>query len=316
MAAIGSRDLQMLQQLAVAGDGVAVRVWWSGLGRGLGWVGCPSRELLPVRVVGGCGWWSGPPGPGPCLGGWPPPSASVPLAGCLAACWRPGWGWSSAAWRRWRPAGAAVSAQPGRLAWRRGAAGERRTARLLAPLERQGWVVLHDLAVPGSRAILDHLVIGPGGVFVIDSKQYRGRLHLDPTRRLWHGRYSLAPALHAVSFEADQAAQVMTDQAWRQCRLWPFMAPRSLGQGGHGRGAGRASTAPARHAARTPGGARTRARRRPGPGPLPRRLTACRSALKARLLRAASPGRLPERLTASIRGAPAHCSSQTIAGRA
>ena len=49
------------------------------------------------------------------------------------------------------------------VAWRRGAVGERRTARLLGPLERQGWAVLHDLAVPQSRANLDHLVIGPGG---------------------------------------------------------------------------------------------------------------------------------------------------------
>jgi hypothetical protein len=40
-------------------------------------------------------------------------------------------------------------------AWWRGAAGERRTARLLGPLERYGWVVLHDLAVPGSRANID-----------------------------------------------------------------------------------------------------------------------------------------------------------------
>jgi hypothetical protein len=100
---------------------------------------------------------------------------------------------------------------PDAVAWRRGAAGERRTARLLGPLERHGWAVLHDLAVPGSRANLDHLVIGPGGVFVIDSKQDRGRLQLDPTGRLWHGRYSLAPILRAVSFEADQAARVLPD---------------------------------------------------------------------------------------------------------
>jgi hypothetical protein len=53
------------------------------------------------------------------------------------------------------------------------------------------------------------LVIGPGGVFVIDSKQYRGHLQLDPSGRLWHGRYPLAPALQAVSFEADRAAQVL-----------------------------------------------------------------------------------------------------------
>jgi hypothetical protein len=44
---------------------------------------------------------------------------------------------------------------PDAIAWRRGAAGERRTARLLNPLERQGWAVLHDLAIPGSRANLD-----------------------------------------------------------------------------------------------------------------------------------------------------------------
>ena len=100
---------------------------------------------------------------------------------------------------------------PDAVAWRRGAAGERRTARVLAALERHGWAVLHDLALPGSRANLDHLVIGPGGVFVIDSKHYRGRLQLDPSGRLWHGRYPLAPALRAVSFEADQAALVLTD---------------------------------------------------------------------------------------------------------
>jgi Nuclease-related domain len=119
------------------------------------------------------------------------------VVGMLAAI-AVGWG------LRFRPSRDAV-------AWRRGAVGERRTARLLAPLERHGWAVLHDLAVPGSWANLDHVVIGPGGVFVIDSKQYRGRLQLDPSGRLWHGRYPLAPTLRAVSFEADRAAQVLSD---------------------------------------------------------------------------------------------------------
>ena len=115
---------------------------------------------------------------------------------------------------------------PDATAWRRGAAGERRTARLLGPLEGQGWVVFHDLAVPGSRAKLDDLVIGPGGVVVIDSKFYRGRLQLDGSGRLWHGRYPLAPTLRAVSFEADKAAQVLTD---RDVVVVPVMAvPRSL----------------------------------------------------------------------------------------
>jgi Nuclease-related domain len=119
------------------------------------------------------------------------------VVGGLAAV-AAGWG------LRFRPS-------PDAVAWRRGAAGERRTARLLDPLERHGWAILHDLAVPGSRANIDHLVIGPGGVFVIDSKQYRGRLQLDPSGRLWHGRYPLAPTVRAVKFEADRAAQVLTD---------------------------------------------------------------------------------------------------------
>jgi Nuclease-related domain len=119
------------------------------------------------------------------------------VVGALAAVVA-GWG------LRFRPS-------PDAVAWRRGAAGERHTARLLGQLERHGWAVLHDLAVPGSRASLDHLVIGPSGVFVVDSKQYRGRLQVDPRGRLWHGRYPLSPVLRAVSFEADQAARVLPD---------------------------------------------------------------------------------------------------------
>ena len=46
---------------------------------------------------------------------------------------------------------------------------------------------------------------------MVDSKQYRGRLQLDGSGRLWHGRYPLAATLQAVSFEADQAAQVLPD---------------------------------------------------------------------------------------------------------
>ena len=36
--------------------------------------------------------------------------------------------------------------------------------------------VLHDRRIPGSRANIDHLVISPAGVFVIDAKNYKGRV--------------------------------------------------------------------------------------------------------------------------------------------
>jgi hypothetical protein len=65
-------------------------------------------------------------------------------AGLLAVAAAAGLGWRL----RFRPS---ADTQ----AWRRGATCERRTARLLAPLERRGWAVLHDLAIPGSAANID-----------------------------------------------------------------------------------------------------------------------------------------------------------------
>jgi hypothetical protein len=60
--------------------------------------------------------------------------------------------------------------------WARGAAGEIVTAAMLEALPRARWVVLHDLALPGSRANVDHLVIGPTGIWVVDTKAYRARV--------------------------------------------------------------------------------------------------------------------------------------------
>lgn len=76
-------------------------------------------------------------------------------------------------------------------AWHAGAAGERRTARLLRRLP-PGWHVWHDLAVPRSRANIDHLVAGPGGLYLIDSKMRRYPRPLDAEERLAGVTLSLA----------------------------------------------------------------------------------------------------------------------------
>jgi Nuclease-related domain len=57
-------------------------------------------------------------------------------------------------------------------AWTVGARGERAVAARLARVP--GVIVLHDRRVPGSRANIDHIVIGPSGVFVIDDKVVSG----------------------------------------------------------------------------------------------------------------------------------------------
>jgi hypothetical protein len=52
-------------------------------------------------------------------------------------------------------------------------------------------------------------VIGPGGVVVIDSKQYGGRLWLDAAGLLWGGRQLLSMTLRKVLWEADQADELL-----------------------------------------------------------------------------------------------------------
>jgi len=117
------------------------------------------------------------------------------LAGLIAA--------AGAAWRvRFR------ASQPTR-AWRDGARGERATARRLRRLERHGYVVLHDLQVPGSRANIDHLAIGPAGVFVIDSKYYRSALQLGGDGMLWYGGYPLTQQLATAVWASVRVAEAL-----------------------------------------------------------------------------------------------------------
>lgn len=53
--------------------------------------------------------------------------------------------------------------------------------RLHALLHRHGVVLVHHRRIPGSRANIDHLAIGPGGVTVIDAKRIRGRVRVRRT---------------------------------------------------------------------------------------------------------------------------------------
>jgi hypothetical protein len=110
-------------------------------------------------------------------------------------------------WRlRFRPSEAART-------WQRGARGERHTARLLRRLTRDGYVVFHDLVVPGSDANVDHLVIGPSGVFVIDSKQWTGHVHQGADGLAWHNHYPLDRTLQTVRWEAEAVGHLLGTRA-------------------------------------------------------------------------------------------------------
>jgi hypothetical protein len=59
-------------------------------------------------------------------------------------------------------------------AWLKGSVGEERLGLVLDRIPH-AWV-LHDRAVPDSKANIDHILIVPSGVFVIDAKRYKGKI--------------------------------------------------------------------------------------------------------------------------------------------
>ena len=109
--------------------------------------------------------------------------------------------------------------------WRKGALGERRTARMLRPLARRGYTILHDRAIPGSRANVDHLVIGGGGVFVVDTKHWgRDRRVTRRGRYVRVGRASGDQVARAVRYEAARVSELLTRSAGRRVEVTPVLA--------------------------------------------------------------------------------------------
>jgi hypothetical protein len=60
-------------------------------------------------------------------------------------------------------------------AWETGAIGEERVAARLDALGEVGVISLHDRRIPGTRANIDHLVVTPWGVWIVDAKRYVGK---------------------------------------------------------------------------------------------------------------------------------------------
>ena len=70
--------------------------------------------------------------------------------------------------------------------WGEGARGEEKLGAALAELETRGWTVLHDVVLDSWN--IDHVAIGPTGVFTIETKSHRGRIQHDGQQLLRGGR--------------------------------------------------------------------------------------------------------------------------------
>jgi hypothetical protein len=66
--------------------------------------------------------------------------------------------------------------ESGRISFRKGAVGEAVIARILTDFP-EGYVVINDLSTPFGN--LDHVVVGPTGVFVVETKNFKGVVSSD-----------------------------------------------------------------------------------------------------------------------------------------
>ena len=73
-------------------------------------------------------------------------------------------------------------------------------------LRPHGYHCLHDCRWPGTRNAIDHVVIGPSGVWIVDDTRLTGALTVDGAGELWSGRFPLSSELakargHAVAVD-------------------------------------------------------------------------------------------------------------------
>lgn len=94
-------------------------------------------------------------------------------------------------------------------AWRVGADGEEVIGTRLEKLVSKGWFVLHSVPVGSRGSDIDHIVIGPGGVFTVNSKNH-------PGAKIWVAKYQMRVNGQPVDYlrnarhEGQRASKLLT----------------------------------------------------------------------------------------------------------
>jgi hypothetical protein len=95
---------------------------------------------------------------------------------------------------------------------RQGAMGEEIIAEILQPLRTQGYVVFHDLVVPGGTENIDHVVIGPTGFYVIDTQNLAEDVHV-AGGEIWQGDLPFAGSVEALRRHCAELKRLVADEA-------------------------------------------------------------------------------------------------------
>jgi hypothetical protein len=107
---------------------------------------------------------------------------------------------------------------------------QRRTRRRLILARMFGYLALHARGIPGTESVIDHLVIGPGGVYALDSERWDRRLPVRTVASgsaagpvLYHGPFSQKDRLAHARWEAAQAARLLSTELGREITVRPAM---------------------------------------------------------------------------------------------
>ncbi len=102
---------------------------------------------------------------------------------------------------------------------------QRRSRRRLALLRGRGYIALNARAIPGSDSVIDHLVIGPPGVYALDSERWDRRLPVRTAAsgRLYHGPFGQEDRLEHAIWEAAQASSLLSASLGRPISVRPAM---------------------------------------------------------------------------------------------
>ena len=101
---------------------------------------------------------------------------------------------------------------------------QRFTRRRLRVLQPAGYMALHTRSIPGTKHVIDHVVVGPAGVFTLDSQRLDRRLPLRAIGgMLYHGRESMEGRFDHAMHESRHAARLIADELQREVRVRPGM---------------------------------------------------------------------------------------------
>jgi len=96
--------------------------------------------------------------------------------------------------------------------WRVGAGGEEAVGARLEKLTDRGWFVLHSVPVGSRGSDIDHVMVGPGGVYTINTKTHPGKqVWVSPRQVRVNGQP--VPYLRNSRHEATRAERLLSEAA-------------------------------------------------------------------------------------------------------